>query len=242
MTQSTLQQTIPGPVSMPPGSPLVVLAFLGTGAFVLIALGAAALCLALKRRRAAAAAGGAGALAILLYGALLVALSLTSRDRVLAPGGRKYFCEIDCHLAYSVAGVERLETVGVPPAALGAQGRFVAVRVRTWFDPATIASFRGDSPLTPNPREAWLADGRGRRFTASAAATRAYEEARDSRSFSLFTRALPPGASYETALVFDVPADATALRLFVGDPPGVETTLLGHENSPWHGRTYFSLD
>jgi hypothetical protein len=40
------------------------------------------------------------------YGTALLAASAISREWSLPPGEEKYFCEIDCHLAYSVAGVE----------------------------------------------------------------------------------------------------------------------------------------
>jgi hypothetical protein len=216
--------------AVPAQAPFVAIAFLGAGAALAIAAGAAVLCLALRRRRAAAVAAAIFAAGGLLYAGLLLALSLASRDRVLAAKGRKYFCEIDCHLAYSVAGVER-----TPGGAL-------AVRVRTWFDPSTIASFRGNAPLTPNPREAWLVDDAGRRFPVSGPATKAYEEGRG--PFFPLTRPLAPGQSYETALVFELPRDASAKgsRLFLGDPPGIENALLGHENSPFHGRVYFALE
>jgi uncharacterized membrane protein YgdD (TMEM256/DUF423 family) len=216
--------------AVPEHAPFVALAFLGAGAALGIAAGAAVLCLALRRRRAAAVAGATFAVGGLLYAGLLLALSLTSHDRVLASRGRKYFCEIDCHLAYSVAGVER-----TPNGAL-------AVRVRTWFDPSTIASFRGNAPLTPNPREAWLVDARGKRIAPSPAATKAYAESHG--GFEPFSKTLTPGQSYETALVFEAPpsADSKRLRLLVCDPPGIENAMLGHENSPLHGKVYLAVD
>ncbi|HEV2064075.1 MAG TPA: hypothetical protein VGS00_05955, partial [Thermoanaerobaculia bacterium] len=55
------------------------------------------------------------------------------------------------------------------------------------------------------------------------------------------TKALRPGESYETTLVFDLPDGAANLRLFLGDPLGVENLLIGHENSPMHGKIYFAL-
>lgn len=252
MVQSTLLESVggrdvlpaapPESVRVPEHAPFVALAFLGAGAAILIAAGAAALSLALRRRRTAAVAAGVALAGGILYGALLIALSAGSRDRVLAPTGRKYFCEMDCHLAYSIAGYERTRAIGTGPGAVTAAGTFVAVRVRTWFDPATIAPFRGNSPLSPGPREAWLADREGRRYATSAAGTRAYELERGAAAFSPFARPLAPGESYETALVFDVPARAAGLRLFVGDPAGIENAILGHENSPLHGKVFFSIE
>ncbi|PYP57220.1 MAG: hypothetical protein DMD44_10500, partial [Gemmatimonadetes bacterium] len=41
-----------------------------------------------------------------LYVALLLIAGGTSKERVLALGQEKHICEVDCHLAYSVVGVE----------------------------------------------------------------------------------------------------------------------------------------
>src|SRR2546425_6269811 len=45
--------------------------------------------------------GGAG-----VYVVLFLLASLTSRNRVLAAGEEKHICEVDCHLAYSVAATK----------------------------------------------------------------------------------------------------------------------------------------
>jgi hypothetical protein len=229
MVQSTLRQlTAPdtaGAVFVPPLAPLVLLAFLGVG-FVLAVSGVgAAVALAARRRTLARLLGGAALTAASAYGVALVGASLLSRERTLETGARKYFCEMDCHLAYSV----------VDSAA--DDGRR-AVTVRTWFDPRTIASFRGDAPLTPNPREVWLEVG-GRRVPPSLDATLAWRERHGERS--TLADALRPGESYDTTFVFDAPPAEAAARLFVGDPPGIEGLLVGHENSPLHRRAYFAL-
>src|SRR2546425_12277552 len=49
--------------------------------------------------------GGVGAYAI-----LLICFSAASHSRVLTPGEEKHICEVDCHLAYSVAAA-RSETL-----------------------------------------------------------------------------------------------------------------------------------
>ena len=224
-------------VFMPESAPFVALAFLAAGGGLLVGAGAIALCLALGRRRLARWIGAALGIGAAAYAILLLGFSLTSRERVLEPGAKKYFCEIDCHLAYSLAAVETAKTLGAAPRTVTAGSRFVTVRVRTWFDPGTIASFRGNGPLSPNPRVAFLVDAAGRRYGVSAAGTRAYEETRGSTV--PFSRTLTPGASYETTLVFDAPEGAT--RLFVGDPEGVERLLIGHENSFFHRKIYFGL-
>jgi hypothetical protein len=204
------------------------MAFLGTGLLlVCLALGAG-VALAARRRRIAAALGMAAVGVAALYAAALGGAAMVSRERTLTPGERKYFCEIDCHIAYDV--------VAAAPAGEGKRG----VTVRTWFDPATIASFRGDAPLAPGPRDVFLVDESGRRYLPSPEATESWQQAHgDSTPFG---RELRPGESYRTTFVFDVPSGARSPRLFVGDPRGgLDRLVIGHENSPFHGKTYFAL-
>ncbi len=245
MFQSTLRmlESLPGSAAsaappaafVPPNVSLSLLLLFGAAGGVLAGSAGSALSLFLGRKTlarrltAVTAAGGA------IYLAILFGLSAASRERTLPLGGRKYFCEIDCHLAYSVVGVER------PAVAGGGRDSRRVIEVETWFDPSTIASFRGDAPLTPNPRRAFLVDGRGRRFEVSADGTSALRE-KLARSVP-FTRRLRPGESYRTALVFDLPAGATGLKLWLGDPtPGIEQFLPGHENSFFHAGVYFDLE
>src|SRR5262245_58331140 len=201
---------------VPPLAPVAVLAFLGVGGFLAVAVVGGAVALAFRRFRLSKWIFGTGLAVAAGYGVLLLGVALESRERTLRPGEKKYFCEIDCHLAYWIPGSE--------PAGPGAD----AVTVTTWFDPSTIAPFRGDSPLSPNPRVVYLVDGSGRRREPSAQATRAWE-AKHGPSSPL-SRELRPGESYETTFVFEVP-DGSRPRFFLGDPAGVETLLIGHENS-----------
>ncbi len=227
MLQSTLSLVL-GDAYVPALAPLAVLAFLGAAlALVSAALGAAVS--AAMRRFALAKWLALGACAVAAgYAALLLGAALFSRERTLAPGERKYFCEIDCHLAYDVA------------AAAAPDPATRVVTVRTWFDPRTIASFRGDGPLSPNPRSVFLVDDAGRRYAPSPAATAAWEEAHAGSSTPL-DRALRPGESYSTTFAFQVPAGARGLRLFIGNTGGPEALLIGHENSPLHGKVYFAV-
>ena len=238
MIQSTLQVAADA-VRMPENAPIAALALLGAAGVALLTGIAAAVAVAARRKKAAAwIAGGAGAV-VAVYGATLLALSVTSRERVLAAGARKYFCELDCHLAVSVERVDTAQSVGGRPAPRPAAGRFVLTRVRTWFDPSTIAPWRGNASLTPNPRTAWIVDAAGRRYAVSREATRAAAAA--GLPSEALDRPLRPGESFSTTLVFDVPATAPHPRLFFGDSPGVECLLLGHENSPFHGKVLFDL-
>jgi hypothetical protein len=215
-------------VFVPALASLAALAFLGGGFVLVVGTVSAGIAFAARRVRLALWLGGAVVAVAVVYTTLLVGASLASRDRTLMAGERKYFCEIDCHVAYEVTSSERV----------GERGR--AVTLRTWFDPGTIAPFRGDAPLSPGPRSVYLVDGAGRRYDPSPEATAAWCKAHGGST--PLGHELRPGESYTTTFVFDLPADARAARFYVGDPPGgVEKALIGHENSPLHGKVYFAL-
>jgi hypothetical protein len=206
-------------------SAVVALAFLGTS-FLLAALALAVIvAFALGRRRLVFRASAAGLAAAALYMTVLVSFSLASEERVLRKGDRKYFCEIDCHVAYSVEEAGRTTIAGAS---------VLAATVRTWFDERTIASWRGNGPLTPNPRVVFVLDDSGRRYEPN-------DRAPIGRESTPLTRALFPGESYTTTFVFDLPETARGARLFLGDAPGVESLIIGHENSFFHKKIYFAL-
>jgi hypothetical protein len=168
--------------------------------------------------RRVAALAGAGAL---VYFALLLGMSLASREVTLAPSQEKYFCEIDCHLAYAIVASR---------AELADGQRQLYVMVRTRFDENTTSPQRPkDFPLTPNPRRVLLLDGQGRSFYPSAT------------EGTPLTHALIPGESYETQLVFRLPPDAAQLRLLVTNPGWEEHLLIGDENSIGHRKTYLAV-
>lgn len=194
-------------------TPLSVLTFLGfvLGVGAACLLGAFSLVLQrsdVARLIAGLATGGVG-----LYGGVLLLAALMSSDRVLGLGDEKHICEVDCHLAYSVAGV-----------AIRGTRYIVTVKVR--FDEATISSHRGMSPLTPNSRYVAVVDGRGRRYEAPSDGLR---------------RQLVPGESYTTDLIFDLPSSAHDLRLMLASGDIETPFLIGHENSFFHGKTTFRL-
>jgi hypothetical protein len=226
-------------VYVPPFAPIVTLAFLGAG-FLILAGSAAALFGLLAKRRALAVGGGAVAAVVLAgYAALWAGTALASRERVLAPGERKYFCEIDCHLAYSVERVERAASLG-PGGPAPANGEFVIVTLKTWFDPGTISPRRPlDAPLWPNVREVSLDDGAGRRYRPLPGAAAAL--ARAGRASTPLTEPLIPGQSYATLLVFDVPRGAHDLRLYVGNRASDGAFLIGHEASPLAKKAWFAV-
>jgi len=225
-------------VLMPQYAPVVVLAFLATGAGVALT-GLCALGAAIFRRVVLIPwIAGAGVALVLGYAGVLLAASVTSQERTLGPGEGKYFCEIDCHLAYSVESVETTSTLGPPLDPLRAKGRYRIVRLKTWFDPSTISPKRGDSPLSPNPRVVYVEDATGKRNAPIEAGTRAL--AASGRKSTPLTTPLRPGESYETLLVFDLPDTAPSPRLYVG-VHGIESFLIGHEDSPLHKKIWFRI-
>src|SRR5438105_1705220 len=158
--------------------------------------------------------GGVG-----LYLLLFLGASVFSHNRVLAPGEEKHICEIDCHLAYSVAATKA-------EALPGGQVRHV-VTVKVRFDEQTIAPWRPkDASLSPNSRYVALVDAKGNRYPGAADGLR---------------RKLIPGESYTTALVFDLPPNAAELRLVLRNADAETPFIIGHENSLWHGKTTFQL-
>ena len=154
-----------------------------------------------------------------LYLLLFLGSSVFSRNRVLAVGEEKHICEIDCHLAYSVVGAK------AEPLPSGDVRQTVTVKVR--FDEGTISARRPrDATVTPNSRYVALVDAQGHRYAGSTDGLR---------------RALIPGESYTTDLVFEVPAAAQDLHLVLRNNDSETTFIIGHENSLLHGKTTFAL-
>jgi hypothetical protein len=226
---------------VPPLAPFVVLAFLATAATLFLAVLAVAIALLAHRSRLATVVGLASMVVAGGYVGLLLLLSVTSRQTVLPPGGKKYFCEIDCHLAYSVDNVTLLKGIETGAGTLRPEGVFYVVSVRTWFDPGTIASFRGNGPLTPNPRSVSIVDEQGRWYEPSGQATAALLALGTSKSTPL-TQALRPGESYTTSFVFELPNTVRHPLLLVTGRPTVERFLLGHEDSLLHKKVYLGLE
>jgi len=206
------------------------------------AVEAAARWLFAGRGLAAKAAGAAGALCG-CYLLLLFGFSLASHDQSLAPGEEKYFCEMDCHLAYSVVSAEYLPSVGASPSVAPTQGIFLRVTVRTRFDETTISPERPrDAPLVRMPRTLFLVDEAGRRYPVSSEGERAL--VRSGQAGTPMWHALIPGQSYTTEFVFDVPGKIRSPRLLVTSPAVPEwmgRLMIGGEESFLHAKVYQSL-
>jgi hypothetical protein len=221
-------------------APVVVLFFLGT----IFTLGICFLVLlyaGIRRSAFFAKLGGGAILAIAAaYFLLLTGVSFASSEEVLPAGGWKYFCEIDCHIAYSLIGAQTTAALGPETRQVAAQGAFVVVRVKSWFDERSISAHRGNGPLTPNARKILLVDDAGQNFAPSLEAQTAF--ARLTGNSTPLTRPLRPGESYETDFVFDVPADAHQLRLLITEDDPETRLVIGHENSLLHKKIYFAVD
>ncbi len=157
------------------------------------------------------------AIELVLYVGLLIGYSSFSKEVALAPGAEKYFCELDCHIAYTVTDVKR-------------SGDKLTISLRTRFDERTIAPWRGDGTLSPSPRDIDVLDAAGHHYAPTAT------------SGPQLTTPLRPGQSYNTEFTFQVPAAAAEPRLEVltkGTFP--ERVLIGNENSFLHRKISFRL-
>lgn len=225
---------------MPQFAPIVVLAFLGTG--FLLAMSVLLLVAGLIRKSRAILRMGwmTGVFLLLCYSGILLGLSLLSREVVLPVGAWKYFCEIDCHVAYSIGEIRTIASAGPEMQQVPGNGKFVVVQVKTWFDPSTISAHRGDGPLTPNERAARLFDESGHSIERSAREDKVLA-ALGLASTPLRTP-LRPGEAYNSYFVFEVPAHASELKLHLTSADEEDALLWGHENSPLHKKIIFSLD
>lgn len=210
-------------------APLGALALLGAGflSFVAVVVLVQSL-LARKRRRARLALFGL-ALIVIVYVATMLGFSFLSHETVLARGQEKHFCELDCHLAYSVVNETQAKTFSQGPSQLSAQGQFTVVTIQTRFDDKTTAPGRGDGLLYPNGRTVSLIDASGRRYPAVAQAG------------TQLTTPVRPGESYTTDLVFDLPVNAKPAALQLNESAWETHFIIGHENSPLHKKTMFQV-
>lgn len=179
---------------------------------------------------------------LLIAGAYLAAIlifSLASHEKVLARGEEKHFCEIDCHLAYSLANTRQSKTLGNSPNQSTAQGVYTIVTIKTRFDETTISPSRGNGLLYPNSRVLTLLDDRGNKYSPSTQGQRALDAAQSSGT--PLTSPLRPGESYTSEVVFDLPADVKATTVLINEGELLTRFVIGHENSPLHRKTRFQL-
>lgn len=203
-------------------APIAVVGFLAACGGLFVAAAAMLIFWFARNPKFARVAGAAVGIGGVLYFGLLLGFSASSHDRALALGQEKYFCEIDCHLAYAVVDVK---------SQLRGDSNDYLVTLRTRFDQTTISPQRPkDAPLVPSPREVRVIDSSGR----------AYEPV--STAGASLTTPLRPGDSYNTEMEFRIPEDAIGLRLLIQTIPAwPDRVLIGDENSWLHKKTYFAL-
>jgi len=220
-------------------APVGIIAFLAV--CLCFVLGASFLFYSLVFRKMLRA--GLTAIAILaglgLYFGLMTGFSVAGAERVLDRGTEKHFCEVDCHLAYSVVDVNKTRTIGDGPNQAAANGLYYIVTVKTRFDETTISPTRGNGPLTPSRRVVEITDELGRRYKPSQEGQRALELSHGDGT--PISTPLRPGESYTSALVFDLPAGVENPTLMINSPGLLSRFIIGHENSFLHAGTKFSL-
>jgi hypothetical protein len=210
-------------------APVGALALLGT-AFLLFVAGVLLIQSLIVRKRARARIATIAMLVIAaVYLAAILIFSFASHEKVLARGEEKHFCELDCHLAYSIVNSRQAKTIGEPPTQTTASGQFVVITLKTRFDETTISPQRGNGLLYPNSRALTLIDERGNRYGPVA------------QLGTPLTTPLRPGETYSTDLVFDLPAEAKPSTLFINEGDFITHLVIGHENSPFHRQTRFQL-
>jgi hypothetical protein len=207
-------------------APLQVLALLGTVS-VIVVCGAAAMYGGLTQRRWTKLALTTIAVVVGIYVILLFSMSLASRERLLGLGEEKHFCEIDCHIAYAVVGVQEYLGEG--------NKKSWVVKLRSRFDETTISERRAkDAPLSPNPRKIVLLDESGMEYQPVPMNPSLEQPHR-------FGEALSPGEAYVNILEFRVPVQLQRAKLLLLATGGPEAVLIGSEASPLHRRVYFRI-
>ena len=210
-------------------APIGALAFLGTGFILFMAVVVLVQSLIVRKMNRAKVVVAFMLIVAVAYFAAMLIFSLKSRDQLLALGEEKHFCELDCHLAYSIANVAQAKTLGEGPGQAQAQGQFTIITIKTRFDETTIGPRRGNGLLYPNGRAFTLVDDRGTRYGAAA------------QMGTPVTAPLRPGESYSTELGFDLPADRKPTVLLINESAWETHLVIGHENSLAHGQTKFQI-
>jgi hypothetical protein len=220
-------------------APIGVLLFLGTG-FLLFVLGLALIYSVIRKKFGLTrfALIAIASIACLYIGDMLV-FSFASNEKVLARGQEKHFCEIDCHLAYSVTDVRETKTLGDSPRQVTAAGTFRVVTIKTRFDETTIGSARGNGQLYPNSRLLAVIDDAGHKYLPSTSGQVALENSQSAGT--PVTTPLQPRETYTTTFVFDLPADIRSPTLLIHEGEVVTRFIIGHENSPLHKNTRFQI-
>ena len=210
-------------------APIGALLFLGTAFILFVTTVVLLQSLIVRKPGRARAVLGVIAVVIAAYVGAMLIFSALGRDQLLARGQEKHFCELDCHLAYSIVSASQQKTIGEGVNQIQAQGQFSILTIKTRFDETTIGPRRGNGLLYPNGRAFVLVDERGNRYSPVA------------QMGTPVTTPLRPSESYTTEVVFDLPADAKPSVLILNENAWETHLLIGHENSWLHGQTKFKI-
>lgn len=220
-------------------APVGALSFLGT-VFLFFVVGLVLVYSLVKRKLGLTKLAVAAAVVIAgVYFSLMLIFSFMSSDQIVARGQEKHFCEIDCHLAYSVTDVRETQTLGEGASRVTAAGMFRLISLRTRFDENTISPTRGNGLLHPNSRVLSVVDQDGKKYFPSNQGQQALKDAQ--LAGTPITTPLRPGEAYTTTFVFDLPADIRNPTLLIREGELNTYLLIGHENSLLHKKTKFQL-
>jgi len=220
-------------------APAGALLFLGT-AFLLFLIGLVFVYSVIRKRVGLTKISLVSMVAIAgLYLVVLLIFSFASSERVLARGQEKHFCEIDCHLAYSIADEHDTKTLGNAPNQAKAAGTFRVVTIQTRFDETTTNLNRGNGLLYPNSRVVTVVDANGKKYSPSPEGQRLLESSQ--AAGTPMTTPLRPSETYTTTYVFDLPSDISNPTLLIHEGEWVTYFVIGHENSPLHKTTRFQI-
>ena len=197
-----------------------VLALLGTAGATLVAGACVVIALLLRRTDWARLAAVAGVSLPGLYTIALFGSSALSPTTTIPEGARKVFCEIDCHVAFDI--VSRVQR----------DGDTVRLTVREEFQRNSVGPRRGDGPLTPGTRRVLLMDANG--------VTYAPVRVHALQSSELFAP-MRPGEVHRAELRFTVPEGVALRGLLVETTDPIARLLIGHERSPFHGKSLLTL-
>jgi hypothetical protein len=203
-------------------APIGALALLGTGFLLFLAALVLLESLVVRKQTRARLVFMAMMMIGALYVMVMLIFSFASHDQLLARGQEKHFCELDCHLAYSLVDSQ----TGKPNDP---ETRPLVITIKTRFDETTIAPWRGHGLLYPNGRALVLVDDRGQTYRPV------------SQRGTPLSTPLRPGESYTTEVAFTLPANSTPVALLLSEDAWETHLLIGHENSPLHGKTKFQI-
>jgi len=164
------------------------------------------------------------------YFAMLVGLSLMSREKDLGFNEPKEYCGfyLDCHMHTSVTSVQTAKTI----IDKTAKGEFYIVKVK-------VFSNARREPLALHTVDAHVVDGDGHAYTRDMEAEDQLPPQPE------FEKRIAPTESFEKEIVFDLPADVKTPRLDISEgywiDHAIEAVLIDDEDSILRKRNYFKL-